>query len=187
MKKAVLTPLWQAAIIAFCVWHMAAVALYSIPDRATADVFVWLRDNVNPILTPYLLATSQWQNWGMFSERSVSRVVTHNVEVWRDGKWRPLAYLAFVDLPWWENEPETDLLRSIESDGMRPIRERYLLEICSQRSLPAGSYIRFSYRYFDMPLVDDRPLTLQEWMAWYPEWQTSPDNAVVRCPGPSKP
>ncbi len=176
-------PLAKFAIASFCLYHMAAIGLWCIPDR---DPRQWLQDlrlGSEPYTRAYLLSTSQWQNWGLFSQGSLERVMTSRIDVWKDGKWTPKKDLSFAALPWWQNEAETSMLRSFDGNDRWPVRERYLQRKCIQLRMASGTYLHFANPYYDPPMPE-RTANYQWWSQWEPDWTVWEDTWYTRCQTP---
>ena len=181
MIRTVLRRAKNALIVGFCAWHMAAIGIYALPDRTTSQPLLDLRASLVPVVQPYLFVTSQWQNWGMFSERSVSAVVIHTIDIWSVAheRWVPALDLGFHDLNGWDNEHYTSMLRGVEGENMWPVRERLLRTYCRSMDLPQGTYIRMGWRSFEM--IMPREPDVGEWVRWEPEWAEGGDANYIQC------
>lgn len=174
----------KTVLVLFLLWHMAVIGIWCLPERDPNRVWIkTMREKLSPYIRPYLLVTSQWQNWGVFSQNSLSRIVQHRIDVWKDGRWVPRRDLSFAAIPWFRNEAETSLMRGIEGDDAWPVRERYLQQQCIELRLASGTYLHFAYPYYDMPMPE-RAKPFSYWHAWKPQWQEWGDTWYTKCHTP---
>ncbi len=131
------TRLMHLGIVLFCLWHMAAVSLYSLsfidlPSINAADRPIWR------IFRPYLLATSQWQQWNMFAPDPLRRVTDFRFsKLESDNTWIALDPYAF------SADYELKLMRRMEDDALLiPARHLLLTQVCEAYSLPMGTVVR---------------------------------------------
>lgn len=163
-------------IIAFCIWHSAAVALFSIPTEAVDPVSTPLKEYAKPIVRPYMLATSQWQLWNLFSPDPLRRVTFHGIEIQDGEKWRMVANMAPNALPWWRDSDELKLLRNLEdtvNEGAQ-FRERYLQMFCEEHRLPSGLPIRLAtiQTVIDLPPDSSIAFWKTQLLHWSPIFPT---------------
>ncbi len=116
----------QALIVAFCLWHMTAVALYVVPGALKTR---WSPiGEIRSLTDPYVLMTSQWQQWNIFSPNPLRRVSTFRVESTVNGVVGP----TIVDserLSIWRRAKELKVLYRLEEEWASA-RETYLLSLC---------------------------------------------------------
>lgn len=116
----------QALIVAFCLWHMTGVALYVIPGSMRAHSP--LIGAVRSLTDPYVLMTSQWQQWNIFSPDPLRRVSTFRVESTVDGVVGP-TIVDSEQLSMWRQAKELKVLYRLEEEWASA-RETYLLSLC---------------------------------------------------------
>ena len=169
-------------IILFCVWHATAVALYSLPPDAKNPLIVSLRNNGMRIFRPYVLLTSQWQQWNLFAPDPLRRVVRYFVEIRIDDRWETFAVLDSRTIAWWRDGDELKMLRRMEEgeEHWNPVRRRYLELFCMERNLTPGTPIRMVYDFHVIPATGS-PLPLAWWRDWTPE-RRSRIGAEAFCP-----
>lgn len=184
LPRVLLHRLQRVLIVLFVTWHMAAIGIYTLPDRDKREWVQAIRLGAEPYIQPYLLLTSQWQNWGLFSQGSLTRVVTSRIDVWKDDQWVPVRDLSFDALPWWKNQAETSLLRSLEDTNRWPARERYLQQQCIELRLASGTYLHFAYPFYDPPMPE-RTVNNEWWGTWEPAWESWEDTWYAQCQTPS--
>jgi hypothetical protein len=161
----------RAAVILFCLWHMTAVAVYSLPVEAQDPVSALLKRVVTPVVSPYLLVTSQWQQWNMFSPEPLHREGEYRIELYRDGAWTPLTTITSATVPWWRHGGELKMIRYLE-DGFPWLRSQYLLSLCRPLGLGPNDVIRLVVR------TDMMPLGPPSWSDWQPSWTETPTGGV---------
>jgi hypothetical protein len=145
----------KAAIIAFCLWHMFAVAIYSIPTSAPSKLSAAVRDTFVPIVMPYVLVTSQWQKWNLFSPDPLRRVTTYVLETeGQFGTWNTVAKFSGDTLPWWKRSDELKILGNLQEGGARleAMRIAYLRSRCAEFGLSQGAPVRLMYEQFVLPV-----------------------------------
>lgn len=135
----------------FCLWHMVAIAAYLIPGNATFPVLSywlpgianlpWMHGVINPIkqaTSPYVLITSQWQIWDIFSPNPLRRVSMHRIDArMPDGRWETVRQLDPLSIPWPIRVKELKILGRLEEDGWRNAVPTYLAAHCSMEHLSA--------------------------------------------------
>src|SRR3989338_8562400 len=137
----------RTVIILFCIYHMAAVGLFSIPMEDAA--MQPLRQTVLPYIRPYLLVTSQWQQWNLFAPDPLRRVTEFAIEMRQGNTWVPYKIIHSKTIPWWRDDDELKLLRRLEDGGekMKPLQRRYLEMHCHEEDLPAATTLRLMIRW----------------------------------------
>lgn len=159
--------LLRIAIILFCVWHMTAVAVYIIPDETKDPITPKLEDTILPAARPYLLMTSQWQKWNIFSPDPLRRVSSYDIQVNEEGVWRTTKRLEYKLLPWWNRAKELKILRRVE-DGGEKAGKAYLEAACREEIVPRGALVRLQIDSYVIPTKHE----LEEmggWKEWIPE------------------
>lgn len=165
----------KVTIILFCLWHMTAVAVYAIPGESQSSIKKFLNEYVNPTVVPYLLITSQWQQWNLFSPDPLRRVMTYEIEI---GNGEPDGWILTDNIepgafPWWRHAAQFKMLGTLldgntESDTQHSLAERYLQLRCQMYGLPDESPIRLTYRYYIIPVQEDS-MSVDEWWHYEPE------------------
>lgn len=158
-------------IMLFVVGHMAAIGLYAIPYRAYDPVSRWILKNIRPKLEPYLLLTSQWQQWNPAAPDPGSRVTFFVVEQRQaDGPWEHLTTLSPKSISWHRRFPEF----RIASDMMTShaiVQQHYLRLYCQQFQLAPHTQLQALYQWYDLP-TDPAILSFQRWDSWAPQWHS---------------
>lgn len=158
-------------VILFCLWHGAAVASYSLPPDANDPAMLLLRQKSMTLFRPYMLITSQWQQWNLFAPNPLRRVVRYVIQIRIGDTWKTVEVLDEHTIAWWRDADELKLLRRLEDgeDYWTPVRNRYLEDICAQKKIAGGTPIRLYYRYYVIP-KDDFWMPMSWWQKWEREW-----------------
>lgn len=173
-----LQSLARPAIIAFCVWHMAAVAIYAVPDPAHDAVTEWIRAHLTPVIRPYMFATSQWQQWNLFSPNPQQRVSQFFItEEPANASFdletaKPRLILEPNTYRWWRKTDEIAIFSKWEdqsADVTTPLLERYLLAYCTALNIPSTSTLHLGGRYAFLPIQTRAELSQQPPKLY---WQT---------------
>lgn len=137
MKHSLIS-LHRALIVLFCVFHMAAVALYAIPAR-TLRIDLRLR----AIIEPYIFTVSQWQGWDLFSPNPLENQ-SFRIEERAEGYWKTSIALSHANLGWWRSVQELKIVTRLAGMGDRadPILDEYIAAFCPALNLEPGRYIR---------------------------------------------
>ncbi|MBI3331662.1 hypothetical protein HYZ99_01745 [Candidatus Peregrinibacteria bacterium] len=169
-------------VILFCIWHGSAIAFYSLPPDTESATLNEIRRVTIRLFRPYMLATSQWQQWNLFAPNPLRRVVRYVIQVRQANTWKTIAVLDSGTIEWWRDADELKLLRRLE-DGEEywyPVRNRYLEEFCMQHTIRRDTPIRLVYHYYVIPR-NDHPMPLSWWKSWGPEWKKKVGAQTV-CP-----
>ncbi len=171
-------PVAQWLLIAFCAWHMAAVGLYAIPTSVTDPGIKGMRDLALPLIRPYILLTSQWQQWNLFSPDPLRRVVNYHIEAQEHGTWKTVNIIAPQTLPWWRNAYELKFTANLEddTDSAKQLRGQYLLNQCALLGLAPGTPVQLTFLYYVMPQTGGT-----WWRTFRPQW-TRTVGATTSCP-----
>jgi hypothetical protein len=161
-----------ALIVAFCLWHMAAVALYLLPRKNAGPLHA-----VQMLTRPYVLLFSQWQKWDIFSPDPLRRVSTYVVERNAGDRWETAAILDFDHLPWWRRAKELKVAGRVESEW-KTLAEPYLKSLCDMIPYADGTDLKLTVRSIVVPsdtpslasMADLKPAVSERTMA------------VVYCP-----
>ncbi len=171
----------KVAIVLFCIWHMTVIAAYAAPDYIPASLKI-VREKIVYVSSPYILLTSQWQKWNLFSPDPLRRVVTFHIDKETKDGWEEIAVIGHETVAWWHKATELKTVRRTEEseggDNLQPLRERYILEYCS--TLSAGTKLRLRRISYVIPMYVTPP-TIAEWSAYTPETNQDFD-VLVTCP-----
>lgn len=153
----------------FCLWHMAAIGIYSLQNVDSQPVLKWLEQK-QYIFRSYVLMTSQWQRWNLFSPDPLRRVIVMTVETQTDGIWRNVRTIDYDHLSYFRRASELKIIRRIEEDNQEKLKEVYLQDICRTEKIPFGTPIRLLKKAQVVPR-HDAPQSIAYWRQWQPEWQ----------------
>lgn len=174
---------YKIIIVAFVVWHMFAVAFYSIPREAKDAFSQWTRADILPMISPYMYITSQWQLWNIFSPDPLRRVTTYRMEVRESNTWRELVTIGPDSYSFFRHATRMKLMGNMLdefADNRRPIAGRYLMLLCEEHGIEAGTPVRLHYDAYVLPL-----LTKPETPQWWSTWQRAYESRVgftITCP-----
>lgn len=154
-------------IILFCIWQSAAVLTYSLYNVEDVPILQWVSDQKD-IFKPYVLATSQWQRWNLFSPDPLRRVIEMDIEQNINGKWITVHTINKHHLGWWQRAPELKIIRRMEDDSKLPLRQQYVQDYCRTHTLATGTHMRLLKRWFVIPKDT-------QWNTWKPEWNQKID------------
>lgn len=162
-------------IVAFCLWHMGAIGIYALPGDAKDGVTRWLKQNMSRIVSPYILTTSQWQQWNLFSPDPLRRVSEYTIEMQTGNEWEHLTTLKPGSFPWWRHAAQFKMLGSLlEWDAKRDeVIDRFLQLACQEHSLRQRTPIRLVYSFYVIP-AHERMASVSWWWNWEPEITRSP-------------
>lgn len=166
-------------IILFCVWHMAAVAIYCIPDDSKDTFSRFIADKGTPFVRSYLLITSQWQKWNIFAPDPIRRVSLYRVEIDRHGAWIPMVRIDPFSIPWWKHAKTLKLLNNIQ-DNPDSGGKVLLSFLCRTKVLPAGALTRLTADISVIPSPEELK-KLGGWDHFIPTFSPSPIATFV-CP-----
>jgi hypothetical protein len=158
----------QAAIAVFFFCHALAVGLYAIPMNARPPAAVQLRTYAIKPFLPYMLITSQWQQWNLFSPDPLRRVSRYRVErKLPDGKWQVLRWITPDTYEWWRHVNHYKMFIGMlegDQDTFNPaVYRHFLLMHCAPNALPPKTEIRLGYVQY---VVSTRP---SFWKAFSPD------------------
>ena len=158
---------------AFCLWHMAAIFSYSIYHVEEVPVLQWISDQ-RTHFRPYILATSQWQRWNLFSPDPLRSVIEVDIERNVQGKWVRIHTINEHNIGWWQRAPELKTMRRMEDDDKLPLRERYMLDFCRTQQIPDGTELRMIKRWHVIPR-HEKTHDAKWWNEWEPNWKEKID------------
>lgn len=165
----------KVGIVVFCVWHMVAVGTYSIPGDAQDGFSQWIRTHVVARIAPYVLLTSQWQQWNLFSPDPLRRVITYRIErLTDDGTWAPVGGITPSTYGLWRHAVRFKLLgQALAEDAhFLPIAERAARVLCREWGLGDDDRVRVWRDIFVVPHVAPSP-TITWWKMWVPHAEPS--------------
>ncbi len=116
---------------------MAAVGSYLMPSGMFMIV-----DVIYGSTRGYVLFTSQWQKWDIFSPNPMRRVSTYKIERDAGDRWETALVLSFDALPWWHRAKELKVLGRLEDKAWQPLAEPYLRTYCKTIERSAGTRLR---------------------------------------------
>ncbi len=171
------TALGRAGIIGFCVWHMAAVALYSVPEGPAGSPRQRVRTITIPIISPYLLLTSQWQKWDLFSPNPLRRVTTYALESQRASSWVPVAlFRPRAESAWRKDTSLLKALDALDDAQHTPLLLALMRSYCAPAYLPSGTGLRLRRESVVVP----SGVAMSEWRAEPP--QSAQPDLLTACP-----
>lgn len=166
-------------VVAFCLWHIAAIGVYSLYDVQGHPVLEWF-DKQRKIFRPYILTTSQWQRWNLFSPDPLRRVIEFKIDLYdeKDRQWHEISEVSAATVPFYDRATELKTIRRLEDeDHYAPLRERYLRDFCRTLDLPLGATLRLRRRFYVIPKMETS-WTPAMWAQWQPEWQEVIDTGI---------
>lgn len=178
-----LSTLKKIGLIVFVIWHMFAVSVYSIPRDAKDMYATWSRQVLLPKVTPYMLITSQWQLWNLFSPDPLRRVTFYRIETETNGDWYELTTIQPGTFSAWRHATWFKLLGNIwnEFDEPKsPLAGRMLHLLCKEHNVQEHTPIRLVYEYYVIPQHQKRE-SATWWNAWKPQ-TSSYIGFTTECP-----
>ncbi len=181
------TALVRIPVALFCLWHVFAITVYATPEPAKDPVSEAVRTYLLPVVRPYVLSLSVWQQWNLFSPLPIYSATNYEIQVKPSGRhpWSGRFMIDSKTLGWWRSADEMSGLRQLQDDpeGYRPIWERYIQTYCAPLGLAPGSRIRVVFHTYEMPIrTPGQPLDW--WRGWVPEWNPEPGPETT-CPDPA--
>lgn len=159
----------KTAIALFCLWHIAAIGIFSLQNVDRYPVLKWLQ-NQEHYVRPYVLMTSQWQKWNLFSPDPLRRITNMQVDAQLSGVWSTVRILDYDHLTFFRRASELKVMRQFEDDNMVPLRERYVQDVCKTESIPSGTPMRIRKEITVVP-KPDKIQSVKWWRSWKPRWQ----------------
>ena len=157
-------------LITFVTWHILAVGIYAIPpnaekgletatwgffrgpDSGRGTVIAWIKQYIKPEVKPYMLATSQWQQWNLFSPDPLRRVTALTVDTKEGNQWAQHGTVQWDGLPWWQRATELSGVRRITgSNDHKRLRIAYLHSYCDLHDIPPRTDIRLHIGAYVIP------------------------------------
>ncbi|MDB4978774.1 MAG: hypothetical protein JWM56_960 [Candidatus Peribacteria bacterium] len=161
---------FRAFIVVFCLWHMGATALYAIPASVRDPLSVFVKQSILPVIRPYFLVTSQWQQWNLFSPDPLMRVTKYTFERQTATGWQHIAQLDIPPATRNKNIDIFKILNRLDGDGDKdqPVRAAFVRSYCTAAGVPPNGHLRLHTTYYDIPLTK---LTYAQWQQWQPAIQ----------------
>lgn len=156
---------------------MAAVGIYSLQNVNSQPVLRWLEQK-QYIVRSYMLATSQWQRWNLFSPDPLRRVIVMQVEAQTNEGWHTIRTIDFDHLSYFRRASELKVMRRMEEDNNEDLKDIYLQDICRTDALRVGTPIRMMKQFHVVP-KHETPQPVAVWRNWQPEWQLSADKETT--------
>lgn len=157
--------------IVIFIWHIFAVAIYAIPREANDTFSKWTRFDLLPIVSPYILQTSQWQLWNIFSPDPLRRVTSYIVEKKEDEDWKELIIIHADEYSAFRHSTRMKMMINI-FDQSNPhytvIAGRFLHLLCAENNLPSQTPIRLFLYEYSLPYIT-KPQTRAWWNTWKPQ------------------
>jgi len=161
-------------IIGFVLWHAFAVAIYSTPREAEDPFALWARLDLIPIVSPYMLMTSQWQLWNLFSPDPLRRVTFYKVDTWDGSQWNELVTYKPGSFSSWRHSTQFKLFSNMLNEfekNRAPLAGRFLHLLCAEKGIAPETKIRLQYVYYVIPYHTKRE-SRAWWNAWEPTFST---------------
>lgn len=132
-------------IIAFCLWHMSAVGLYLLNGTYSEPI-----RTLKAWTLPYVLLTSQWQKWDIFSPDPLRRVSSFRIESNVSGSYTTVLPLDGMDISWWRRTKELKILGRIRDDWNK-LTPQYLAYYCESIPGVEDADIRLHAKEYVLP------------------------------------
>jgi hypothetical protein len=165
----------QFIIVLFCVWHMFAVAIFSLPREATDTISVGMRQLFLPIVTPYMYTTSQWQLWDMFAPEPLRQIIFYRLEKQTGNTWTEITTMKPGTYAWWRHAAYFKYFINVigsSKDPRRLAQSQFLQQECAALSIPPGTLIRLVLATTTIP-IPPSPGSSSFWKEWNPQWDYS--------------
>ena len=195
--------LYQYFIAVFCLYHMFAVAVYSVSGtqddalmRGMHRLCVrlqWCSANtpyrppryISGTLTqyvrPYVLSTSQWQRWNLFSPDPLRRIEVTMLDRQEGDQWLTYDTVSADTVAWHRRAYILKTFRRLnDEDRDEPLRERHLALSCQRFAFSEGTPVRYRRMYYVIPRGQDLQ-SMHWWRTWEPTWHQN-IQAEIRCP-----
>ncbi len=141
----------------------------------------WITGTLRQLTRPYIMITSQWQQWNMFAPDPLRRVSGLEFEVQRAGEWQPYLLLNADTIQWWRRAHFLKIARRMtEEDRNEPLSARLTQLTCTNFQLPPGTPVRVKENYYVIP-YDKIIMSTEWWNTWAPE-QFDRVLATTNCP-----
>lgn len=159
----------RTAIVLFCLWHMSAIAAFAIDRSWNFAPFSAFKDLVDPVTRGYVLITSQWQQWNLFSPDPLRRISQYRVEISGGSGWQTIAKIGGPD----GDKRRAGMMKALRRIEDRraddPLNQRFLHVLCRRERIVGGISIRLVRRFAVLP-KPQHPLSVEEWRSYAPSW-----------------
>ncbi len=122
---------------------MAAIAVFLLPRGI-------LPNEAHELTRPYILWTSQWQKWDIFSPDPLRRVSSYAIEVRQGERWVAIRNIDTNSLPWYAHAKELKLLGRLE-ENWNKLTSGYLRYECASLPGLAGATLRLRAIWYVLP------------------------------------
>ncbi len=163
----------RVLIVLFCVWHMFAVFIFTIPRDAKDSFAVASRAVLIPYTIPYIQSTSQWQLWDVFAPEPLREIFVYQIQKEVDGEWEEIDVLKPGTYPFWQHANHFKYLTNVinnATENMEIARDRFLETECKRLHVPEGTHVRVAIRVSTLPYITT-PMNAAFWNTWAPEWE----------------
>lgn len=173
----------KTAIILFVLWHTYAVAVYTVPRDAKDRYAQWIIAELIPDVTPYMLQTSQWQLWNLFSPDPLRRVTFYRVQTLDDETWTDVERIEPGHYSVWRHSTRFKMMGNMFDENAQnrgPLARRFLHLACREHGIAPGTNVRLLYEYYVIPYH-----TARQSRAWWDAWLPTPQQYVgfeTLCP-----
>lgn len=138
------------------------------------------KDIVNPWTRPYMLLTSQWQQWNLFSPDPLRRISQFRVDQSINETWYTILSID-QSLSYPRRAGMTKTLRRLEDRGSNDaLMQRFLTLVCRNEGIPEGMNVRLERTYSVLP-KPDTPMSIRQWREYQPQWNED-TLAEISCP-----
>lgn len=171
----------QFGIALFFFWHSFAIAVYSLPDTVEHPKILRYHDTAMKVVRPYMLMTSQWQQWNLFSPDPLRNVTQYKVETYTEGRWIEEFMIAPNDMPVGKRSSELKMLRRLhEKSQYDDLLERYAQMMCDEVLAAPGDIVRITEQSAIIP-KDLSPASFSTWKSRNLEFKDASVTSV-ECP-----
>lgn len=167
----------KTAVALLVLFQMSAVAVFSIPSEATGTVARYLTEHLRPQVAPYVLMTSQWQEWNLFAPDPLRQVRGYEVEAEDGLGWKTIAAVNPNSFPWWRHGTYAKLMTSMlvkERYDYDVFRERFLQFLCHDMGVAPGTMVRLRETMSVIPYTD-----VHQDKAWWDGQAAAADSSVT--------
>jgi len=142
--QAILKSTAKWSIVVFCLFHMTAVALYTIPETTKDPLTLFVRTNITPVIRPYLFLTSQWQRWNLFSPDPLRRITTYTLEKETATGWESVPNFGYPRMSPFKHIDYFKILNALDNDRekLMPVRTAFLQSFCKEAGVMQGVHVR---------------------------------------------
>lgn len=168
----------KIAIVLFCVWHMFAVAIYIIPDEADGTIPAFLKTEILPYVRPYILMTSQWQQWNIFAPDPIRRVSFYEIDVLQNGRWEAGLRIDRSTYSWRNRAKEFKIIRRTNENGDEAAKN-YLTSLCRDGTFGEGTTVRMVEDFYVLPT--GKELTSMDGWSHFTPIHEGKELATITC------